>query len=59
MKNTAKGIKAELIPVYVPKEEFQKKKEFVQDLIARMLVSAHYEEQKVKHDSIPASKVLK
>lgn len=45
--------------MYIPKEEFQKKKEVVQDLIARILVSAHYEEQKEKRGSIPSDKELK
>lgn len=52
-------IKMELIPVHIPKEEFQEKKEIVQDLIARILVSAHYEEQKVKRGSITTAKELK
>lgn len=59
MKNKTKEFKVELIPVYIPKEEFQKKKEIVQDLIARFLVSAHYEEQKAKPGSIPTEKELK
>ena len=35
-----KEMNVELIPVYVPDEEFQKHKKVVQDLIARMLISA-------------------
>lgn len=54
-----KPMNIELIPVYIPKEEFQEKKEIVQDLIARILVSAHYEEQKAKRGSIPTDKELK
>lgn len=49
-------IKIELIPVYIPREEFQEKKEFVQNLIAKILLDAHFEEQKKKKDgSIPTS----
>lgn len=49
----------ELIPAYIPKEEFQEKKEIVQDLIARILVSAHIAEQQEKLGSIPTDKKLK
>lgn len=49
-------MKVELIPVYISKEEFAEKKEFVQSLIVKILLEAHLEEQKEKKgDSIPTT----
>lgn len=36
-----KEIKVELIPVYIPQAEFQEKKDEIQNLIAKILISAH------------------
>ena len=41
MKRIKKEMKVELIPVYIPKHEFDEKKEEIQDLIAKILIQAH------------------
>lgn len=49
-------MKVELIPVYISKEEFAEKKEFVQGLIVKILLEAHLGEQKEKKGgSIPTT----
>lgn len=48
MKKKKEPMKAELIPIYISKEEFAEKKEVVQNLIAKILIKAHLEEQKEK-----------
>lgn len=44
MKNKPKEIKVELIPAYILEEEFNEKKEIVQNLIVKILLEAHLEE---------------
>ena len=41
-----KEMKVELIPVYIPKHEFDEKKEEIQDLIAKILIQAHKDDLK-------------
>lgn len=48
MKRRKKEIKVELIPVYIPHEEFLEKKAEIQDLIAKILLQAHNEDQKTE-----------
>ncbi|NUN06644.1 MAG: hypothetical protein HUU57_12890 [Bdellovibrio sp.] len=50
-KRQKEPLKVELIPIYISEEEFAEKKEFVQNLIAKILLEAHFEEQKEKKDS--------
>lgn len=55
-KKQKEPMKVELIPVYISKEEFAEKKEFVQGLIVKILLEAHLEEQKEKKGgSIPTT----
>lgn len=55
-KRQKEPLKVELIPIYISKKEFKEKKEFVQNLIAKILIEAHFEEQKEKKDgSIPTT----
>ncbi len=48
MKNKWKEIRVELIPTYIPEKEFEEKKEIVQNLIVKILLEAHLDEQKEK-----------
>jgi hypothetical protein len=48
MKKKKEPMKVELIQIYISKEEFAEKKEVVQNLIAKILINAHLEEQKEK-----------
>lgn len=48
MKKKKEPMKVELFPIYISKEEFAEKKEVVQNLIAKILIDAHLEEQKEK-----------
>lgn len=55
-KKQKEPMKVELIPVYISKEEFAEKKEFVQGLIVKILLEAHLGEQKEKKGgSIPTT----
>ena len=49
-KRQKEPLKVELIPIYISEEEFAEKKEFVQNLIAKILLDAHLAEQKEKLD---------
>jgi len=46
MKRKKKEFKVELIPVYIPKQEFDEKKEEIQDLMAKILIQAHKDDLK-------------
>ena len=46
MRRKKKEIKVELIPVYIPKHEFDEKKEEIQDFIAKILIQAHQNDLK-------------
>ncbi len=51
-----KEIEVELIPVYIPKEEFEEHKREVQDLLAKILIEAHkadLEEERKETGSTP------
>lgn len=56
-KRERKEIKIELIPVYVPDEEFLEKKAEIQKLIARMIVSVYEDvnDKKTNRSSVRAS----
>ena len=43
-------INVELIPVYIPDSEFQEKKDEIQNLIAKILISAHKRGRPSKQD---------
>jgi hypothetical protein len=45
-----KEMNIEFVPIYISKDDFQKKKSEVQTLIARMLVSAQKRGRPSKHD---------
>ena len=59
LKKSKEPLAIELIPIYLSKKAFAEKKEVVKDLIARILVSAHYEEQKAKPGLILTDQQLK
>ena len=46
-----KEISIELIPVYIPDDEFQKKKAEIQNLIARMIIAGSKNEAQSKQQS--------
>ena len=46
-----KEISIELIPVYIPDDEFQKKKAEIQNLIARMVIAGSKREAQSKQQS--------
>ena len=52
-----KEIKVELIPVYIPHEEFLEKKAEIQNLIAKILIDDYKEENK-KKSSTPTTSDL-
>jgi len=55
-KRQKEPLRVELIPIYISKKEFAEKKEFIQNLIAKILLEAHFEEQKENKDgSIPTT----
>jgi hypothetical protein len=45
-----KEIRIELIPVYIPDSEFQEKKIEIQNLIAKILITAHKRGRPSKYD---------
>ena len=48
MKRKKKEIKVELIPVYIPHDEFLEKKAEIQNLIAKILIDDYKEKNKEK-----------
>ena len=44
-----KELKVELIPVYIPKHEFDEKKEQIQNLIAKILIQANQDDLKIEN----------